>query len=91
MFAARTPLARQSIAKSPAGTIAAAAVIAGLIVFFTSGAPIANANTGVSPKVDRSAVAVCSAQAWPHFDTNCQFDLRKPDKEARVVRVLPLH
>jgi len=84
--AIRTPMAGLSIAK-----IAAAAVIAGLIVFVTSGTPKAN-DANVSAKADRSIVAAkgaaCSAHAWPNFEPSCQFDLRKPAAEARPVRVL---
>ena len=75
-----------------------AAVVAGLFVFLTSGAPKANdaqANdANASMKVDRLAVVVkgaaCSLHGWPHFERSCQFDLRKPDNQARTVRVLAL-
>jgi hypothetical protein len=82
----------------PIARMAAAAVIAGLIVFFISGVPQANVADakGAQPqpaaKSDRVAVAVtgaaCSQRGWPEFERSCQFDLRQPFNQARTVRVL---
>jgi len=84
----------------PIAKMAAAAAIAGLIVFITSGAPKANVTDvkatqlQVATKSDRLAAAVkgaaCSRHGWPNFEPSCQFDLRKPASEARAVRVLAL-
>jgi len=77
----------------PIARTAAAAAIAGLIVFLTSGVPNAN-GADVSTNADRHAAAVkgtaCSLHGWPHYERNCQFDVRKPGSEARTVRVLAL-
>ncbi len=80
--------------------IGAAALVAGLIVFVTSGAPKANApDVERAPpqsiaKANRLAVAVrgaaCSQRAWPNFEQSCQYDLRQPASEARAVRVIAL-
>ena len=45
-------------------------------------------------KADRLPVlakgAACSTLGWPHYEQNCQFDLRMPATEARTVRVIAL-
>jgi hypothetical protein len=33
---------------------------------------------------------LCSAHGWPNFEPSCQFDLREPGGEARVIRVIAL-
>jgi hypothetical protein len=80
--------------------IVVAAVVAGLIVFLTSGPPKANAPTGERPspqllaKAERLAEpargSACSQQGWPNFEHSCQFDLRQPAGESRAVRVIAL-
>jgi hypothetical protein len=80
--------------------MAAAAIIAGLVVFATSAAPKANvpddnrALPQASAKGDRLPLhlkgAACSKHGWPNFEKNCQFDLRNPADEARTVRVIAL-
>ena len=80
--------------------MAAAAVIAGLVVFATSATPKANvpdadrALPQAFAKTDRLAVSVrgtvCSQRGWPNFEQSCQFDLRRPANAARTVRVIAL-
>ena len=78
----------------PVMEVAAAALVAGLVVFVTAGAPKAN-DADASARADRLTVAVkgsaCSLQGWPYFERSCQFDRRKPANEARSVRILALH
>lgn len=80
--------------RTPIIKMAAAALVSGLIVFVTAGGPAAN-DADASAKAARLTVAVkgsaCSLQGWPNFERSCQFDLRKPENEARKVRVLALH
>jgi hypothetical protein len=80
--------------RMPIMKMAAAALVAGLIVFVTAGAPKVN-DANASANAERPTVAAkgsaCSLQGWPNFERNCQFDLRKPENEARKVRVLALH
>ncbi|MGC1695290.1 MAG: hypothetical protein WA743_08445 [Pseudolabrys sp.] len=80
--------------------LAAAAIIAGAIVFATSGAPKATApeikpaRPQAAAKAGRLAVIVkgsaCSQHGWPNFEQRCQFDFRNPVDEARTVRVIAL-
>jgi hypothetical protein len=84
----------------PAMRIAAAAVIAGLIVFATSTAPKAAAPdiSQISPasaaKSDRQILAIkgaaCSQHGWPDFEQTCQFDTRTAVGDARTVRIIAL-
>ena len=83
------------------GAIAAASLVAGLAVLFTSVAPEAKAGSAVeygghkpSAKGDRlpmpSTGASCSLRAWPNYDQACQFDLRSSIKDVRAVRIIAL-
>jgi hypothetical protein len=83
------------------GAVAAATLIAGVAVFFTSIAPDAKAeaalNDGVhqpGAKGDRlpllSTGAACSSRAWPNYDRACQFDVRSSAEDARTVRIIAL-
>ena len=84
------------------GAIAAAGMVGGLAVIFTSVAPEAKAadaavKDGVhqpSAKGDRlpllSTGAACSSRAWPNYDRACQFDVRSGAKDARTVRIIAL-
>ena len=84
----------------PVVRMAAAAIIAGLIVFATSAAPKAKVSEDARPlpqatgKGDRLPLhkkgAACSKQGWPDFERSCQFDLRNPADEARKVRVIAM-
>ena len=92
-------LQRNDVSK-PIIRMAAAAVVAGIVVFATSATPKANVpNVEPAPpqsfaKGDRLAVSVrgtaCSQRGWPNFERNCQFDLRQPANAARTVRVIAL-
>jgi len=85
---------------NPIVKMAAAAVIAGLVVFATSVTPKANVpDVDRTPpqsfaKTDRLPVSVwgtaCSQRGWPNFEQICQFDLRRPANAARTVRVIAL-
>jgi len=80
--------------------MAAAAVVAGLIVFATSAAPMASipnvngAQLQVSVKGDRLPLAVkgtaCSRREWPHYEQSCLFNYRRSADEVRTVRILNL-
>jgi hypothetical protein len=70
--------------------VVAAALAAGLAVFFTSAVPEASA--APLTKGDRLSIAAsgtaCSSQGWPNFEKECQFDLRQPANQARIVRIV---
>ena len=81
--------------------IAAAGLVAGLAVFFTSVAPEAKAEVVVKDGVHQpsakgnrlpllSTGAACSSRAWPNYDRACQFDVRSGAKDARTVRIIAL-
>jgi hypothetical protein len=81
--------------------IAAAALVAGLVVFLTSVVPEARAASQVTDAVhqphakgDRLTIlvkgAACSSRGWPHYEQSCQFDTRRPANETRTVRVIAL-
>lgn len=93
-------LQRNDVSK-PIIKMAAAAVIAGLVVFATSATPKANvpdierAPPQLVANIDHLGVSVrgtaCSQRGWPNYEQNCQFDLRRPANAARSVRVIVLH
>jgi hypothetical protein len=80
--------------------VTAAAVIASLAVFLTSAVPEAKAEAAAGAlqpalaKSDRLPVlakgAACSTRGWPHYEQNCQFDMRKSADDVRTVRVVGL-
>jgi hypothetical protein len=80
--------------------VTAAAIIASLGVFLTSAVPEAKAEPAAAAlqpalaKSDRLPVqvkgAACSTRGWPHYEQNCQFDLRKSADHVRTVRVVGL-
>src|SRR4051794_11313268 len=81
--------------------IVAGALLAGSVVFLTSIAPDASAETlavsallPVLAKSDRLPAttkgSACSSQSWPNYDRNCQFDLRQAAGDVVKVRVLEL-
>ena len=79
---------------------AAAALVAGLAVFFAPVASQARAETHaaatslqrLSAKGDRLPQLVtgraCSSASWPNYDQACQFDLRRSADDIRVVRIV---
>lgn len=89
-----------SAAATSITAITAAALVAGLGVFFTSAVPQARAepqfDTGdrALPKGDRLPVPAtgtgCSSLGWPRYEQKCQFDLRQPANAARTVRIIAL-
>ena len=81
--------------------IVAGALLAGSVVFLTSIAPDANAETlaasALLPAPAKSELlpatmkgSACSSQSWPNYDRNCQFDLRQVAGDVVKVRVLDL-
>jgi hypothetical protein len=48
----------------------------------------------IGAKGDRLPVlvkgAACSSRAWPNYEPNCQFDMRRPFAEMRTVRIIAL-
>jgi hypothetical protein len=82
---------RQIDVFKPIIRLAAAALVTGLIVLATSAAPKANVPDNSGALIQPSAKGVaCSQYGWPHFEQNCQFDARRPNNEARIVRVIAL-
>jgi len=81
---------KMSISKLIIGAVAAASLVTGLTVFFTSVAPEAKAALNSvhqsSAKGDRlpilSTGSASSVQAWPNYDRICQFDMRSSTKDA---------
>ena len=91
----------RSVTAKAIAAIAVAAAVAGLAVVLTSVAPEAKADTqaNVAPhqprgKVDRLPLVAkgtaCSFRGWPNYEPSCQFDMRRPANEARMVRVIAL-
>jgi len=91
----------KSIAALSITAIAAAAIVAGLVVFLTSVVPEARAESKINDAVhlshakgDRLTILVkgtaCSSRGWPHYEQSCQFDTRRPANEARTVRIIAL-
>ena len=81
----------RSITAQSIAAVIAAAVVGGLVVLLTSGAPDASAAPLV--RGDRLPVttgAACSSRGWPAYEKTCQFDLRQPAGEARIVRIVDL-
>jgi hypothetical protein len=83
-----------------AGAIAVATMAGGVTVLL-SGVPAVQAEPQIAAaayqalaKGDRLPVVAkgtaCSALGWPHFETTCQFDLRRPAGEMRAIRVIAL-
>ena len=83
------------------GLIVTGALLAGTVVFLTSIALEAKAETlaasaliPVPAKSDRLPAAMkgsaCSSQSWPNYDQTCQFDLRQAGGDVVKVRVLNL-
>jgi hypothetical protein len=90
-----------SITVNMVAAVASAALVAGLAVFGTSivsradgGSRVAGAVHEPHAKTDRLPIHVsgtaCSARSWPRYEQECQFDLRRPASESRVVRVIAL-
>src|SRR4051812_27925828 len=84
-----------------AATLVAATLVAGFAVLLMLVAPGALAGGQVDAAVhaplakgDRLAViakgTACSLRAWPHYETGCQFDMRRPASQPRTVRVIAL-
>jgi hypothetical protein len=51
-----------------------------------AGAPALAAKDGrLHPPV---MAAECSSRGWPYYEQSCQFDLRAPEQQTRVVRII---
>jgi hypothetical protein len=85
--------------KSVISAVAVAGSVASLVVFFTSVAPEAKAESQAQGAVqlphakgDRlptlSRVGACSLRAWPYYERNCQVDLKDRPHDTRTVRVI---
>ena len=79
--------------------VTVSAVAAGLVVFLTSGVPVAKAAPQLQlaaqpPQADPAPAVTtasgCSSQAWPNYDQGCLFDLRGSGDEPRIIRVIAL-
>lgn len=81
--------------------VAAAALLAGLAIFFVSLAPEARAEAQVAGSLHQSYAegghlpalvmgAECSSHEWPQYEQGCEFDLRRPAHDARTVRIIVL-
>jgi hypothetical protein len=82
--------------------VSVAAFVASLAVFVSPAAP--ETGTALQPrgsinqplsKGDRLSTplrgAACSTQGWPHYERNCEFDMRTSADMMRSVRILDLH
>lgn len=73
-----------------------ALLVAATVAFAVTAAPAANDDVAkqvpVLVKAETAAVtgSRCSQQAWPDYETKCQFDVRRAGGDARSVRVLAL-
>lgn len=73
-----------------------AVLVAATVAFAVSAAPAANddaAKPVAAPVTAETAVLTgshCSLQAWPDYETRCQFDVRRASGDARNVRVIAL-
>jgi hypothetical protein len=84
----------KSAAVNSIAAVVAAALVASLAIYPASIVPEAKAEAPVQglllqPDTAVKAVA-CSLQGWPYYEQSCQFDLRAPASEVRVVRVIAL-
>lgn len=91
------PIVRMAAAALVAGAIALAITAApAASAFAPTQAQEAKDNQRPSTlgKADRLRVPVkgagCSVHGWPAFEQKCQFDVRQPAREARMVRVIAL-
>jgi hypothetical protein len=80
------------------GAILVVALIGGTAAFLSGvlevkAAPQTNAAVHQSKKGDRLVIprgAACSALGWPHYEQSCQFDMRRPADDRRIIRVIAL-
>lgn len=90
-----------SVAARSITAVTAAAVIAGFAVFLTSTVQEAKAEPQMTAPLQQSLAkgdrlpvlakgSKCSTRAWPHYEQNCQFDLRGSADDLRKVRVVGL-
>jgi hypothetical protein len=73
----------------PSLSVIAAAIVAGIVVFAGSGEPQEIAVPQDLPPAAATGTA-CSSRGWPAFEEKCQFDLRQPGHEARIVRIIAI-
>jgi hypothetical protein len=91
----------KSVVTKSITAVTAAGLVAGLLVFLTSVAPEAKAESQPTTALDQLVAkddrvatplmgAACSSRSWPHYDQGCQFDRRAAAQPARTVRVIAL-
>lgn len=91
----RTISTNFSTANSTA-SVAAAALVAGMAVFWMPAAPKAEAQAIAGhSKADRLSVLAnteipCTLTSWPNYEANCRFDLRASSGGIRTVRNIAL-
>jgi hypothetical protein len=84
----------KSTAVNSIAAVVAAALVASLAVYPTAIVPEAKAEAPLQAMLfqpDTTVKAdVCLLQGWPYYEQGCQFDLRVPASEKRIVRVIAL-
>ena len=77
-------------------TIAAAALVAGALVFAPSLNPVSASSrntvtqtaSGKGDRLDMEARLACRQQSWPYLDRSCVRDMRTESGSGRTVRVV---
>ena len=77
-------------------TIAAAALVAGALVFAPSPNPVSASSrntvtqttSGKADRLDMEARLACRQQSWPYLDRSCVRDMRTESGSGRTVRVV---
>jgi hypothetical protein len=89
----------KSIAAQSISAGVAAALVGSLAAFLTPVAPHARAERHAATSLERPNVKgdrlpqlvtgrACSSRSWPNYDRGCQFDLRRPADDVRIVRIV---
>jgi hypothetical protein len=77
-------------------SVAAAALLAGMVVLLMPATPKAEVQASVSlfAKADRLPVLAkevpCTLTSWPNYEPSCRFDLRASSGDIRRVRIIAL-
>jgi hypothetical protein len=88
----------KSVTSQSITAVIAAGLVASFVALVTSAAPVAKAEPLIGGETQVEAKAVvetvnerpCSLQSWPNYEQSCQFDLREPSDERRIVRIIVL-
>jgi hypothetical protein len=93
------------IVNKPIARIVAAASLTTVLAFAVMASPAANSLRGKAQEATAQPASLantshfrvpstrgnaCSVHGWPNFEPKCQFDLREPGGEARIIRVIAL-